>query len=416
MTMAELMFSHSRLLSLQCEEMALAHCNFHLREGDCDLDEDLVRTWAEEHAVAFFRTDFDTETYANESGQSIEMAARELRYRWFSKIAIENGFDAVATAHHADDNAETLLLNLTRGTGLKGICGMTSEDILPYSEGKVRLVRPLLGFTREWIEKYAKEHNVPFRTDLSNLESKYRRNRVRNEILPQMKVLNPSVVETLNADMEHFRQASAILDLWYAEHASIIQNDSVRYEDLLKTEGWEYLIWRWLEPKGFNSAAVGDICRLIKEGNTVSGHRFHTGEWTLMTSFSGMSLSRTSACIPIIDIESRTYPYTSGIEFDNGRLLLDAEKTGAWEVRCWRNGDWFIPFGMKGRKKLSDWFKDKKADFGEKAKAAVIAPVDWEDGHIAAVFTEEACRQDESTRVTDSTSEVLELKVASDRK
>lgn len=416
MTMAELMFSHSRILPLQCDEMALAHCNFHLREGDCDLDEALVRTWAEEHAVAFFRTDFDTEAFAKESGQSIEMAARELRYRWFAKICLENGFDAVATAHHADDNAETLLLNLTRGTGMRGICGMTPEDVLPYSEGSLRLVRPLLGLTREQIEAIAAEINIPYRTDLSNLESTYKRNRIRNEILPQMKILNPSVVETLNSDMERFRQASGILDLWYAEHARIIQNDSVRYEDLLKTEGWEYLLWRWLEPKGFNSSTVADICHLLKEGETVSGRSFHAGEWTLKTSFGSMKLSRTGACIPIINIESRTYPNTETLEFGSGKLLLDAEKTGDWEVRKWREGDWFVPFGMKGRKKLSDWFKDKKADFGEKAKAAVIAPVDWEDGHIAAVFTEEACRQDELTRVTDSTGEVLELKVASDRK
>ncbi len=436
MTMAELMFSHSRLVAFHCDGLAVAHCNFHLRKGDCDLDEALVKTWAEEHAVAFFRRDFDTVGFAKEAGVSIEMAARELRYKWFAGLCREQGFDAVATAHNADDNAETLLLNLCRGTGVKGLCGMSEEDVLPYSDGQTRLLRPLLGLSRAQIEEYARENQIPFRTDKSNFDNSYKRNRIRNQVLPVLKELNPSVIATLNQDMRRFRQASDILDLWCEERSALFEGDRVSYSCLLDTEGWEYLLWHWLEPRGFNSADAGDICRLVKAGGTRSGKRFPGKDWTLLSDSDGLRLVRTCAGTDFIRIYAETRPFDGRLDFgDNGnvsdggnsgdgdggcrlgegRLLLDADRTGDWEERGWQEGDWFVPFGMQGRKKLSDWFTDRKISAGEKAGARVIAPTGWEQGHIAAVFCPGVCRQDERTRVTSLTRTVLELRVSSAR-
>ena len=195
-------------------EYAVAHCNFHLRGAESDADAEFVQEWAENHGVQFFREDFDTAAYAAEHGVSIEMAARDLRYAWFTRVAAEEGFDAVAVAHNANDNAETLILNLLRGTGLRGLRGMAADGLLP--EG-IRLLRPMLGMTREEIEVYAEEHRVEYRVDSTNADTGYKRNRIRNAVFPEFKEINPSFVRTLNADMERFTQVDDIAEDYFRE-------------------------------------------------------------------------------------------------------------------------------------------------------------------------------------------------------
>ena len=158
--------------------LAVAHCNFHLRGEESDGDAAFVKAWADRHGLKCYTADFQTEEYAREQGVSIEMAARELRYEWFDHLCNEHGFDGVCVAHNANDNAETLMLNLLRGTGVKGLCAMAEASVNPY--GSSRVFRPMLGFTRDEIDSYANGHGLSWRTDSTNAQPDYKRNRIRN--------------------------------------------------------------------------------------------------------------------------------------------------------------------------------------------------------------------------------------------
>lgn len=186
---------------------AIAHCNFALRDSESDADEAFVRAWAEGHGIPLHVKRFDTRGYAAENGISIEMAARRLRYRWFGELCREYGYGGVAVAHHAQDNAETLILNLLRGTGLKGITGMKAEGFLPDPDyADIPLLRPLLSLTREEIAAFVRENGIPYREDRTNAENDCKRNKIRNLVFPVFRDINPSFVRTLNRDMERFRE------------------------------------------------------------------------------------------------------------------------------------------------------------------------------------------------------------------
>ena len=278
-------------------EFAVAHCNFHLRGEDSDADAELVESWARAHGVRFFRADFDTAAYASEHGISIEMAARELRYAWFARVASENGFDAVAVAHNANDNAETLILNLLRGTGLRGICGMSKERPL---SGPVMLIRPMLGMTRAEIEEYAVKHGVEYREDRTNAENEAQRNRIRNEVFPEFARINPSFVRTLNADMEHFAQAEAIADEYFREAADkILTDNKIHVEGLLTLKHWKYVLFRILEPLGFHADTLGAVQKLLEDRaagaeGTFAGKRFYSPSHMLETASASIGRRRST--------------------------------------------------------------------------------------------------------------------------
>ena len=258
------------LQTLGADSFAIAHCNFSLRGEESDGDETLVREWAERNAVQFFVKRFDTVAYARENGISIEMAARDLRYSWFAELCQEHGFAALSVAHNANDNAETLLLNLLRGTGLKGLHGMAEVSSL-YVEGgradrwselafshprvgggahevgggrwrplsartydeNVTLYRPLLEFTRKQIEGYVLTHRVPYRHDSSNFTSDYKRNRIRNEVFPIFEKINPSFIRTLNREIGYFSEAEEIVSDWCAARLPevLVCNDNAQMSD-----------------------------------------------------------------------------------------------------------------------------------------------------------------------------------------
>ena len=192
---------------------AVAHCNFCLRGSESDGDRQLVQDWAETHDIMFHTVSFDTVAYARENGVSIEMAARDLRYGWFADLCRRYGYKAVAVAHNANDNAETLILNLVRGTGLRGIGGMTLVSDLPCAEASgLKLIRPMLAFTRKQIEGYAFAEKIDYREDSTNTSVEYRRNSIRHEIFPVLQRMNPSFVRTLNREMGYFAEAGDIVD------------------------------------------------------------------------------------------------------------------------------------------------------------------------------------------------------------
>ncbi len=411
MCMAELFLN-----SAVGKRFALAHCNFHLRGKESDSDEALVRGWAESHGCIFIKKDFDTSGYAASKGISIEMAARELRYGWFADVCREREFSALAVAHNANDNAETMILNMLRGTGVKGMTGMRRSSLLPGSDA--RLIRPLLDFPRKDIHEYAVSHGLRWHEDSTNADSAYKRNCVRNEIFPLFMRLNPSFLATLNEDMERFAQVQSIADEYvHSVSSEVVRHGSnglpvIDHQKLTSKRDWEYVLFRLLEPFGFTSSVVADLAAVLKSRGTVSGRKFFASEYFAVTSARDIVIYPVAESAEAADITIEV----PGIYSFNGIMFsvfqsddVNAVKTSVGEtkldlpypftIRHWRPGDWMRPLGMKGRKKLSDMFVDLKFSLPEKEKALVIAD---EGSHVLALIGH---RIDNSVKVTkDSTS------------
>lgn len=236
---------------------AVAHCNFALRGAESDADEAFVRAWCAEHGLECFVKHFDTRGYAAEKGVSIEMAARDLRYAWFAKLRREGGFDAVAVAHNADDNAETLLLNLLRGTGTRGLRGMGDHD---------GIVRPLLDIPREDIRAWMTARGLAWRDDSTNADNTPKRNRIRNEVFPIFARINPSFVRTLGEDMRRFARVDDIADSYFRSVREGLTTPSgdIRLPAVLALEHWEYVLWRLLEGAGLSGPTFEKLVALLR--------------------------------------------------------------------------------------------------------------------------------------------------------
>ena len=194
---------------------AVAHCNFRLRGEESDSDEELVSSWCESNGARLFSRGFDTAAYASAHGISIEMAARELRYSFFAEICSRENFDVVVVAHNANDNAETLILNLLRGTGSRGLQGIRPVSTLPVEGCGIPLLRPLLSFSREEIEVFADSCGIGFHEDRTNSESRYKRNMIRNEVFPVFSRINPSFIKTFTAETSYFTQVNSVADSYF---------------------------------------------------------------------------------------------------------------------------------------------------------------------------------------------------------
>lgn len=400
------------LESRRRHDITLAHCNFHLRGDESESDEAFVRDWAREMGVPFLKVDFDTKEYAAANGVSVEMAARELRYSWFASLCEDHGFKAVAVAHNANDNAETLILNLLRGTGLKGICGMREVSVLPGSSAK--LIRPLLGFTREEIKAYALSKGLSWREDSTNTDSTFKRNLIRNEVFPLFAKVNPSFLDTLNSDMRRFSQVQEIADDFFLKYVASPSTGSATIDvrKLLGFDHWEYVLYRILEPYGFNESVIGDLTELIKSGRTFSGREFHSPTHIAITSRTEISIMALTDgegpedAASLIEVRGPGVYSVGGVQF-----LVEMAKVESLKqpegvtvtnlgfpvtIRRWKEGDWMRPLGMGGRKKkLSDMFGDLKFTPSQKEKALVIAD---EGSHVLALL---GYRIDESVALSD---------------
>ena len=451
--------------SFGADTCAIAHCNFNLRGEDSDGDEALVSDWAEVHGVRIHKVSFDTVQYASENGISIEMAARELRYRWFGELCQEHEYKAVVVAHHADDNAETMVLNMVRGAGLKGLSGMKPVSPLPLSRhceerSDVAILRPLLTFTRKQIEGHAFAWKVPYREDKTNASTIYRRNSIRHEVFPLFERMNPSYVRTLNREMTYFKDAFDIVDDWCrAQLPHVIARSEATWQSvplaisipaLLAIPQWRYLLYYILEPYGFNSAVLESLEALLLSDRTVSGKRFESEEYILRMERGHMLVSRKIAgqagndATPVIPGLTSVIPGSTGDPFTvvripgayhiNGvrvvvetlpwtpdmplkqpedTLILDADKL-KFPIVCrkWRLGDWMIPLGMKGKKKLSDLFNDLKYSHSAKADAIVIVDCRGDCAqlqHVAAVLP---VRIDDHYKVTEDTRNIIRIRIA----
>lgn len=455
MVMAALFLRELRHGNVPLRRLAVANCNFCLRGQESDGDSALVAAWCRGNGVELFQRSFETEAFAREQGISIEMAARELRYRWFDSLCSEQGFDGVCVAHNANDNTETLLLNMLRGCGIRGLCAMEELGRNPY--GDSRVFRPLLGHTRAQIEKWALEHGIKWRTDSTNLLSECKRNVLRNDVFPLLEGINPSFIETFGRNIEHFRQAAAVTDGYVEEALERLgckpgtDRVELEWEDLEREKHRDYLLYNILSGYGFNSATIGEICALagdvldskdsehgigadqrsdevhgrLNEGG-VSGRVFHSPAAIAVSTSKGLVIERTGrapaedalAYEALVEVEEISWQSGMNPRTERGCIMVDADALGCYPVfRKWQEGDYLQPIGLKGRKKVSDMLTDLKYNILDKDRALVLvgnpecvgatalAPAGGE--HVLALLGE---RIDASVRITSSTTRVYRIK------
>ena len=397
--------------------VVVAHCNFHLRGEDSNLDAEFVKYLSEKYQIPYYQVDFDTEHESCERGVSIEMAARDLRYEWFERVADQENCELIAVAHNADDVVETFFLNLTRGSGLQGLSGM--------AELRGRIVRPLLQVSRKQIMEYIAEYELDYRIDATNLETIYTRNKIRHNVIPQLAEINPSFLDTM-ADNMHFIASAHNIVMAYATEAYkrvvSVEGERIKFDlkMLREYEGVETLLFIWLSKYGFTSDVVLQLCRSL---DNIAGKQFYSSTHRAVIGNRYLELVMTSSkdseytactCNEMLEIrnEDRIIEKPIKLEikevdidsFDVIKLsnvaCLDADKLQyPLMLRHWRKGDWFIPYGMKGRKKLSDFFADKKMSIIDKEQVWLLTLGDdivWVVGH----------RVDARYAVTDKTKRV----------
>ena len=308
---------------------AVAHCNFHLRGEDSDSDEALVAAWCGRNGVRYHKADFDTEQYASSHSVSIEMAARELRYDWFASLCKDNGYYGVAVAHNANDNAETLILNLLRGTGLRGITGMQVETVVPVTRNElsgVRLLRPMLSFSREQIEEYVAANSLEYHDDRTNAETVYKRNRIRHLVFPVFESLNPSFLTTFAREMNAFSEVQEIADDYFlsvrdgvcepAGKDELLRVNAVR---LCHLKHYKYVLYRLLEAYGFRDRLLEPVVRLLESGKTFSGKVFEAPGYELITAGECLIVRKAARVVPespVISERADAHGYKANVQGD----------------------------------------------------------------------------------------------------
>lgn len=385
------------LLSLGYDCVA-AHCNFHLRGNESDRDETFVRKLCKEVYVPLEVVHFQTAVYASENGLSIEMAARELRYGWFEDIRKKNGASYIAVAHHRDDSVETFLLNLSRGTGINGLKGMMPKNGF--------VVRPLLEVGREDILDYLNYLKQDYVTDSTNLENVYTRNKIRLDIIPLFRQINPSFNDSLMETASRLADVAAIYRRAVAESMDRVMESqhSVSIEKLTKEISPQAILFEWLSPLGFNSAQIKDIEKSLK---STSGKMFYSPEWILLRDRNSLLLKSKNTDGEIYKLRTKVISVDSGFEVPrrNDVAYLDAGKLcGELKLRKWQSGDRFVPFGMKCFKKVRDYLRDRKLSLFEKENIMVVTCGD----EIVWVVNE---RIDNRFRVDSKTDKVLEIEI-----
>ncbi|MBQ0006021.1 MAG: tRNA lysidine(34) synthetase TilS, partial [Alistipes sp.] len=371
-------------LFLNCSlrpDFAIAHVNFSLRGEESDADERLTRSWAEKNGIHYHCIRFDTNAFALEKSLSIEMAARELRYGWFESLIEEFGYDFLSVAHNRNDSVETFFLNILRGTGIDGITGIRKYN------GKI--IRPLIEIERKDIFSYVSSRTIIYRDDRSNFENEYSRNKIRNLAFPIFETINPSFLDTVSRDMEHFSQAAAILD----DISQEIKKKVVSYENgatvidmraLKETAHTDFHAFHILNPFGFNSSQIKEIT-----DTTSTGKHFSSPKYDLITDRNSLRLYPTEREIPSSvtingpgtfrfgDFELHLAVTLVVSDFNvhppHGTLYFDATKLEFPIVcRTWQEADRFHPFGMKGSRKISDFFTTLKLDRIAKKQQPII--------------------------------------------
>lgn len=391
-------------------QFAIAHCNFHLRSEDSDRDMRFVQEMAARWNVPFLIREFDTLNIRKDSGKSVEMVARELRYKWFSEIL--DDFDHLVTAHHATDAAETQLLNLTRGTGLRGLCG------IPPVNGKT--IRPMLPFTAQEIRQYAEDHHIAYVEDYTNRDEKISRNRIRHSVIPQLEAINPQYLHTNIRTRKILQRQYA----FYQKHIeNIIANISseennqiyINLSLLESCEDKELILYEILNRYGFSS----DVSEKLSESFPLqSGKQFLSDTHILLIDREFLIIKpKKEEILDLIEINTfddlKPYFHIEELEYQNNMvfdknpnvLYIPKEKlTFPVLIRRWNPGDWFHPLGARGSQKLSDYFTDHKIDRFTKERIRLFCIGD----HIAWIIGH---RSDERFKVTPQTKTYYRITV-----
>ncbi|UKJ07304.1 tRNA lysidine(34) synthetase TilS [Solitalea lacus] len=362
----------ARLFAAAHFNFGIAHCNFQLRGEDAEADAAFVSELAAELGVAYHQVRLNTTAYAEEKKVSVQMAARDLRYSWLRNIKEEYGYNCIAVGHHKNDTIETVLINLLRGTGLAGLHG-----ILPKRDD---IIRPLLFLTREEIEKVANQSDVHFREDVTNRSSKYLRNKLRNEVIPILKEINPDLEHTFSQTIEYLKESEDLVNLYLEEKKDELfqhRNNEILIgiEKLKQQKHLKALLFGLLKPFGFVASTVTEIIDAL---NAQPGKQFYSSTHKVLKDRTELILSK-------ITTESQKYTiddlFTArveknksfGIPFSSAIGCFDYDKlTLPLEVRNWQHGDSFVPLGMKTHKKLSDFLIDLKIPLSEKEKVKVV--------------------------------------------
>ena len=448
-------------------QVAVAHVNFNLRGEESDADTRMVEQWCTEHNITLYLESFNTTEFAQQEGISIEMAARDLRYNWFYTLMQEHGFNFLAIAHNANDNAETLLLNLTRGCGIEGIAGIREKVLLQFQEEQEEnqeaqngqegagaeqdtpqfIIRPLLCYSRQQIEKYAFKFKVPYRTDSTNLLSDYSRNRIRNEVFPQLEKINPSVIATFNRNIRHFQQAGAVLQRAVEEKYAALCHEfpsfqelqesrfshslcglnlrmnligeeysqlvgAVCLEELMAEPEWEFWVYQIASRWGFVPAIIGNICKSLVEEEgpkkflSGSGEIIAVKERGLLKFYLNVPADGCGLQIDTTLISRENWRTRKEAGELCPTLYMDASKLEMpLSCRVVAPGDRFSPLGLRGSKKVTDYLTDIKFENLHKGNVLVMCDA---SGKIVCL---PGLQISNHVRVTESTSEILQVRV-----
>ncbi len=399
-------------------DAVIAHCNFHLRGTDSDEDEEFVRSLAASLEMPVKVKQFNVDEVVQEKGISVQMAARELRYDWFNELLDNQACDAVATAHNKNDSVETFFLNLSRGTGIRGLTGIPSRN--------EKIIRPMLFASREEIVNYRTVHHIDFREDASNLETKYRRNKIRHDVIPVMQQINPGFIDTMSLNMTRLNEVSDIFKLTvekvradlFEKRVDGIRIDIQKLKSISPLKTWLYELF---SPFGFTRSQCEGIENIMvaKPGkhSISTTHQLYKDRDTLMLVESKSSTfdryyldsyEKYSSLPFPMDVEILDRKELERIPKEPKVACLDLDEIQfPLLIRHWMHGDYFYPLGMNQMKKLSDFFVDNKIPVPEKERTWIMASgkkIVWIMGH----------RIDHRFRITEKTKRILLLSFKTD--
>lgn len=404
----------SVVLAYLCKNAGLnivfAHCNFQLRGEDSDADAQFVEALGLKLNVETFTQHFDTTSYAKAHKCSIQVAARELRYQWFQDLSQQLGFDYILTAHHADDHLETFFINLLRGTGLEGLTG------IPEINGNI--IRPLLEFSRDDILAYAKAEKIGWRDDVSNASVKYLRNKLRHEVIPILKGINPQLLQNMKKTRSYLKASQSIIDATIdtVARSVITEKEGDLYLDIKKIQALKQpraYLYELLKDYGFTE--WNDVANLL---DTTSGKFVVSEHWRLIKDrtsliltlkerpyFKAVNIHRTDTSV-VLPIGTLKMTSVNNIDAqDSKTIYIDADRIQfPLLIREKQVGDIFYPLGMSGKKTLSKYFKDEKLSLVEKERTLLLCSSD-------AIVWIVGKRADDRFKVNSDTTNILKLQL-----
>ena len=392
-------------------QIAIAHCNFQLRGIESFEDQKFIQDYADANAIPVYITQFDTTAFAADYKLSTQVAARELRYNWFYELSETEEYDYILTAHHADDNLETFLINLSRGTGLDGLTGIPEQN--------ENVIRPLLAFSQQEIEEYAELNQIKWREDSSNASDKYVRNKIRHHLVPMLKELNSNFISSFQKTQNYLQEAKDMVDdaaIMVYQQVATQEGENISFDlnKLKKLPNYKSYLYQWL--KEFEFTAWNDIYDLVE---SQSGKYVFSSEYRLLKDRETLILSPVDFSVEkqhySIDANQRVVNVPLKITFSpvadrtivsNKTIFVDSNKLQyPLLLRRWNEGDQFQPVGMDGKsKKISKFFKDEKLSLLEKENTWLLCSdnrIVWVVGH----------RQDERFKIENTTKNILKIQL-----